>query len=555
MIKRIKIKQYRKFKQLELNMSPSLNAISGTNGTCKTSLLHMISNSFKAVSKTATWIENPACIQVLNAVNDVVNPKVESLTRGDKKYNDPAHGISGTLYSVDYFNHSSLDFRRHNSDINSRYAIKPTYKRGSGDSLPACPVVYLGLSRLVPYGEFTHDDSVKTIKMTLPSQYQEELKKVYESFTHYDISETSIQKMGDVKLHAEFDSKAEGIDSNTISAGEDNLYIILLALISLKYYFESIETENVCESILLVDELDATLHPAFQIRLLGLLREYSKKYKIQVFFTTHSMTMLEDLLEKKDNVFYLIDNVTNVALMEEPDIYKIKMQLNSLTKKDIYYDKVIPVFSEDSEARYLIQILFDYYEEYKPEFKNVRRLFHFVNVNLGAENLEDLFKDFKLLRSTMKAICVLDGDQKSDLKHNIVTLPGKPIDGSEKGLSPEKMLFEYADILYKESDSFWTNDAVISIGYGKKMYLERIIGKITQYEKMKESGDTKKSRREFNKSLFNEHKEFFTLLFKRWLMDERTNSEKDKFFNDLKILFRKNAIYNGINPNEWKTDN
>ena len=585
MVKSINIKQYRKLKNLNFDMSPHLNAISGTNGTCKTSLLHMISNSFKAVPKTADWITSTDCIQVINSVNDVVNPKVESLTRGDKKYNDPAHGVSGVLFSVDYFNHSPLDFRRHNSPENTRYAIKPMYQRGAGDKLPSCPVLYLGLSRLVPYGEFKRDDSVRKVKKTLPDEYQSELERLYKDFTHYEISEVSVQQMGDVKVRAEFDSTAEGVDSNTISAGEDNLYIILLSLISLKYYFNCIESKNECESILLVDELDATLHPAFQIKLLDLLRNYSKEYKIQVFFTTHSMTTLENLLKEKDKVFYLLDNVTSVTLMEEPDIYKIQMHLNSLTKKEIYYDKVIPVFSEDDEARFFINLLFDYYEEKRPEFVRVRRLFHFVDINLGADNLVNIFKDLKLLRSTMKAICILDGDHQSDLNSNIVALPGKNKVKSNERFSPEQLLFDYANILYEEDDEFWVNDAVINMGYGKRVYIERIHDKLAEFKKQKEEAAaakeqeeaaakeqenaaakeqekvavkkqknkevTNKKPREFNKELFKNNIDFFYLLFKRWLNDDRTNEMKDKFFQDLKVLFRKNAQYNGINPNEW----
>ena len=44
MIKNINIIQYRKLKKLTLNFTKKVNAISGTNGTCKTSLLHWINN-------------------------------------------------------------------------------------------------------------------------------------------------------------------------------------------------------------------------------------------------------------------------------------------------------------------------------------------------------------------------------------------------------------------------------------------------------------------------------------------------------------------------------
>ena len=83
MIKNIEIIQYRKLKNINLKFSTGLNAISGTNGTCKTSLLHLVGNSFQAVTKKCTWVNDDKCLQILKAVNSVTNPKVESLTRGD----------------------------------------------------------------------------------------------------------------------------------------------------------------------------------------------------------------------------------------------------------------------------------------------------------------------------------------------------------------------------------------------------------------------------------------------------------------------------------------
>lgn len=102
MIRSIYIDQYRKLQNLRISMSESLNAIAGTNGTCKTSLLHMISNSFQIVASTSEWVKDSNCLKIIKSVNDSLNPKIETLTRGDKKYNDPAHGKQGTLFTVNY---------------------------------------------------------------------------------------------------------------------------------------------------------------------------------------------------------------------------------------------------------------------------------------------------------------------------------------------------------------------------------------------------------------------------------------------------------------------
>lgn len=558
MIQKINITQYRKLKNLELGLTPGLNAISGTNGTCKTSLLHLFSNSFQAVTKNCSWVNDAKCLQIINSVNAVTNPKVESLTRGDKQYNDPAHGVTGILFTVDYFDREPLGFRRHNSTITTRYAVKPMYKAKSGDKLPYCPVIYLGLSRLIPYGEFQNDEALSGIKKALPSQYQEEINELYKKFTHYSISYTNSQQMGDLKTRAEFSSDKEGIDSNTISAGEDNLYVLLAALVSLRYYYDSITPSKTVESVLLIDELDATLHPAFQIKLLRLLREYSTKYKIQVVFTTHSMSTLEEMLDKHDHVIYLIDNITNVALMSDPDMHKIKMHLSSLTNEDIYKDKVIPIFTEDDEARFMLNGLLNHFENTRSDdFKGVRRFFHTVNVCLGADNLSDIFKDSMLLRQTMSSICVLDGDHNSDLSNCIVALPGQSKRDPGRGLSPEELLFEYADILYEQDDGFWIDSTIIAKGYGKTFFLDRIKTPLEDYRKELEAAkaagtNPSKKPREFNKSLFNSEKGFFELLFKHWLHNPNNTAEINKFYYDLRKLFKKAAPYNEINPGEWK---
>lgn len=54
MIKDLQIVQYRKLKNLNIEFTNNVNVISGTNGTCKTSLLYLISNSFQKVKKTVS---------------------------------------------------------------------------------------------------------------------------------------------------------------------------------------------------------------------------------------------------------------------------------------------------------------------------------------------------------------------------------------------------------------------------------------------------------------------------------------------------------------------
>lgn len=552
MIKAIDFVRYRKLIDIKIEFSKNINLISGTNGTCKSSLLHLISNSFQKVTKKEPFIKDVNSLEVINKLNKLINPKIEGLTRGDNEYNDPAKGIDGELFKSKYFDDYELSFRRHNTTIdkNKRFAIKPQYKAGAGDALPKIPIIYLGLFRLYSFGEFDSDNLIQKITKSLPEKYQDELKTIYFTFTGLKIDLQHIIKMGTIKNRPNFNTDTDGIDSNTISAGEDNLFIILLALISLKYYFESITSSREVESILLIDEFDASLHPSFQNKLLDLMIKYSLDYKIQVVFTSHSLSLIEYSVKKPEvNLIYLIDEIHKVRLMPSPDNYKISMHLKEITRQESYADNLIPILSEDEEAREMIEQLMGYYEE--KYHLNIRKFFHIVKANLSSETIKNICKDTILLRSTLRSINILDGDHQSetDLNYHLIALPG--------GTSPEELLFNYAEELYNNIDTlFWQNEVLINSGFTKLYYRNNIKSDLDELDsKIQERTNTEKSnkgyRREHNKKIYNKYIIFWKLVFADWKKNIDNQSEINKFFKNLNICYKKSAEFHGINSNEW----
>ena len=265
-------------------------------------------------------------------------------------------------------------------------------------------------------------------------------------------------------------------------------------------------------------------------------------------FTTHSLSTVEYALKKGDNVIYLIDNITTVAKMDAPDIYKIKMFLYNVARDDIYLSKTIPVFSEDEEARVFLSILFDYFEERYRDFTNVRRFFHFVEANIGATNLKAIFDDSYLLKATMKCICILDGDQQRDLNKYTITLPG--------GNSPEKVIMEYALLLYDNDSDFWTAPAILDLNYGKVYFRDNIKPDIdyipAHLQELRDAGkSTHGVERELRKNAFIKHQRFFELLFRHWVHDTENSHAIQLFYKDLNTMYKKVAEFYGINPQLW----
>lgn len=542
MIKKISIIHYRKLKNLMLDFSPQINFISGANGTCKSSLLHIISNAFQRVVAKKANLSDPNSISVINAINAGVNLKIEALTRDAKYYKDPAEKTKGVLFSIAYSNGVELGFRKHNSQIAERFAVKPRYSpQMPKESLPTLPVIYLGLARLYPIGEFQDNSAIEKIKYKLPENYREELKTLYEQLTHIQINSLQPQRMRGVKVRNDFSTSRNGIDGNTISSGEDNVFIILTALFSLKYYYECLqEKSGDIESVLLIDEFDATIHPSLQESLLDVMRDFSQQYKIQIISTTHSLSLLKYAFIKKDNVIYLCDNIEDVFAMDDPDIHKIEMKLKNISREAFYADREIPIFTEDEEARMFMDYYMKYLEEQDSHFSSVKGFFHFVNAPFGADSLRGMFRDEKLTK-IMQGICILDGDKTERLPEYVIALPG--------GNSPERVIFEYAEILYQDpQNDFWKTREATQNNFDRPYYRDHIQ---TAYQQALQAT----SPRVALKDLWNSNKTFVALVIKTWLNDPNNKGAIMHFTRDFHHLFFRTAEHHGLNRRDWPSRN
>ena len=486
-MRRIEFIQYRKLKNLKIDFDDNINILAGTNGTCKSSILHLISNSHQKVSNSS---DNPV-LPTIQKINKIFNPKIEALARGDKKYNDPAPGVAGTLYTAVFENYS-LDFRRHNSKtINNhdRFAIKPKYKRGTSDRLPEIPIIYLGTFRLFSYGEWDGESKFKNIINKLPEKYLNELSELYKKFTGYEIHfDGKLNNFGGIRSKTEFSTTTKGIDSNTISAGEDNLLTILTSLVSLKAYYESINPDennsvesinpdennsaesinpdenNSVESILLIDELDASLHPEFQIKLINEFKEFSNEYKIQIFFTTHSFSLIDYSLDKRiGKLIYLTDQVDHVDLLSNINKYSINALLQNNLVQNIYGNTPIPVLLEDDEAKDFFNNLLQSYQE--NHSITIIPFFHIVDAKLPSEAIKALATDRYAKQSSIRTISIVDGDQTLDAKslnHNLFSLPGES--------SPEELIFDYLKEILVNDDNFWKKVTLLNLVTLKSMF-------------------------------------------------------------------------------------
>lgn len=562
LISKIDFKKYKKLVNISLDFKPNINAIFGTNATCKTSILHIISNTYQTITTPQTYLNDQNCLKIINKINLVTNPKIETLNRGDTRFNDPAPNHTGTLFECHLNDSRVIPFRRHNSSNNKRYRVIPNYRRGQSESLPFACIVYLGLSRLSSYGEFLSDEQISLISGSyakLPESYKTQILTKYRDFTTYHVENIDYEEVLNVKRRARFSTDHEGSDSNTISAGEDNLMIILTAIYSLVYFCNSLKDEHKhIPAILLVDELDATLHPEYQIKLLELLRSFTTiQSNFQVVFTSHSISLLEECHRCRDNVIYLINNLNHIGKLEEPDPYIARAMLENKLNRNIYANRLIPVLLEDEEARVFFKQLLRFFigpNRYNISCPELSHLTVIDDTSFSSSTLLSLFGSSSINRSILPFICCVDGDSNENITNSIIKLPGND--------SPEAFIFEYLKKVITETVSneeyreFWQSAQRL---YGYTIYhvQTQLLPKINDIQNRinllhERNVSAKGVLREERKKIFNEYKEFFTMLFTLWINDECNKESIMHFYKNLLIVSVQNSEFNKISSSVFK---
>lgn len=192
-------------------------------------------------------------------------------------------------------------------------------------------------------------------------------------------------------------------------AGEDSMLDMFKILQDIPQY-----------SLLIIDEVENSLHPQAQRRFIKYLLEVARSKKIQVILSTHSPFVLEELPP--------IARIMLVKLSDTKDIlYNISSNF-ALTSIDDTCHPDIYVFLEDTEAEALFwEIMKRNTDRYPIYLKKINT--KAVGSCDVVNTLNNLCKSNKL---PYKGFGIIDGDKRQEYI-NCISLPGV--------LAPEKMVF------------------------------------------------------------------------------------------------------------------
>ncbi|WP_298423270.1 AAA family ATPase [uncultured Kordia sp.] len=445
-IKKISIKKFRGFEDVEFEMGTNLTVISGQNGTQKTTILGMLSQPF---SITAT--ENPMLGEKPLSGGSYKSAYADKFKLSEKHDNAGEH--EWTLYFDDDREepYTVESIHREKSKGTIRFWKKGTKSKGSG--YIQLPVIYLSLKRLFPISEDKGIKEDETVILT-----NEEL----EFFRKWHSKILLLTRESDKIISSNFLSSSNkqtiGVSTNHYdwkanSAGQDNLSKILLSILSFKRLKDKYK-DNYKGGILAIDEIATTFYPGSQIKLLEVLVKFASKFNIQIIFTTHSLTILKEVAKLK-NDSYRKEDIKLMFLIKKDGKVKIKNDVSYLFIKNHFNKtitgtaviKKIDVYTEDKEGAIFAKSLLG---TRKTKYLN------FIDITLGCGNLIQLSSSKIPSFSFPNSMIILDGDVKTEKKqyNRVVRLKNVLLLPTEE--SPEQIISSYLHSL-SDNHELWRN--------------------------------------------------------------------------------------------------
>lgn len=495
MIKSIHIKNFRLFNNKKIILGKYLTFIAGMNGTGKSTILGLLGNSCE--------------LKLGRSKNNIYRMEFSETLKGSIKY-DPS---GKDKYTVTFDDNDYRHFRVTWQDHKKRFRVIP-YKNDTNnkriESKKEWPVIYLGLSRLFPIGE-SKDEGIANNDIKLTDEENHWFIKNYtEILSSYN---ENIQAINSIKISETNKKNGVGIftdkyDFLTNSAGQDNVGQILYALILFKRLQQN-SSINYTGGLLLIDEIDATLHPLAQNKLIDLLINECTQLNIQVVCTTHSTSLLKHIcpIIKHHPADDVGGNIELVYLTNENR--QLETRRNS-TYNEIEHGLLMPllsaneynikIYSEDDEARWFIRNLLGKYSN----------VIDILNISLGWKNLIYLYKgDIEYFCNT---VIVFDGDvTQESIDSQIRDINPKPVNmimlpGDKR---PEEVIYDYL-LSLQSNHAYWTRATDVNLSWN---YLN-------EHTPSSYKGD---SAAQFKK-WFNDHRAYFdsTNLFKYWLSDNQS---------------------------------
>lgn len=364
------IEYFRNFKEVSFELGRKITVISGQNGVGKSNLLSLIASG-SGLNKKSVLGSNfqPEFYDFFNVDKDedfenyklyltyVEDGGTTALTKRLSFKDDTKTGRGIRIIPrTTNVNIEGCTLKQAEEKAKMEYDV-------GGAARVRIPTIYLSLSRLYPLGERKDTVKITEIRKTNPF-YQKKADEKYKYWYNTVIPNSIKNEAVLSKVEKNTCSRASlHMDINNTptlsqSIGQDNLGNIISALVDI--YMLSLD-DDYKGALLCIDEIDVSLHPDTQIRLLDLFNQLSEELGIQFVVSTHSLTILKAVLkkEKRNSIDF------KVVYLKTPSApYVTDRKSYELLKADMFGSlsfqrPKVKVYFEDEIGKALFGMLLD----------------------------------------------------------------------------------------------------------------------------------------------------------------------------------------------------
>lgn len=428
----IYIKNFRSLKNCYIKLGSNLTVLSGKNGTMKSALLELIAHPFNSPNDAKDLVGTPLKTTISNVfkMSKIFdNQKYEYYLDLVDIDGNPIHEYVSMYYVKNILTKEP-----------ERLRVVVGRKRGKGDGNFNLNTAYINFKRLFP---IIDTDSVEKTENNMLQEDKDFIKNAYlKIFQKTDYDNATL--VSDDMNKETFAPSNSNYNFEAISSGEDNLGHILLKMLAFKNYCQGRDS---LQGVFCIDEVEASLHPIAQDNLIDFLLDFSKKYNIQIVVTTHSLSLINHVIEKQNLMNNGKDKIClnmistrftdNGAynIITNPDYNQAYTELTLKGKSSSAREKIFVILEDDVEKQ-----LFNLVIRKREAKKYMKRISNLTNFSKGnsftflsklAKNAEELLKN---------AIIIFDADVKENLDNYRTSVYKMP---SLYGLCLEAEIIKY----------------------------------------------------------------------------------------------------------------